>query len=208
MSQSRIVILTLFTMTSCTDDSLGVDQFVEDYLEAYCGYLMRCCDSPERSYTTKQSCIDGRRPLVDAMLAFRNAETPFATFVTAEARSCIDVLGRDCETATTSRDCLSKVAQGQHTSGEDCTYSAECDSFYCIQSQKGAKGYCAGSSGGACSGDDRACSTGSFCDDATSQCDPRRDPGDNCHRPEMCKSGVCSPQKLCVSITDPFCDGL
>jgi hypothetical protein len=196
-------------VAGCSDDTIDVDQFVDDYLEAYCSYAMRCCDSPERSFTTKQACIDGWRSHVDELLAFRKADTSFATFVTGEARSCIDALGKECEAATAARDCLAKVTRGQHKDGEDCTYSAECESFYCIQSQKGAKGYCAPvGSGGGCSGDDRACTKDSFCDTGTMQCSPKKDSGDICHRPNQCTSGVCSPQKLCVAINEKeFCDG-
>ena len=95
------------------------------------------------------------------------------------------------------------------TAGEDCTYSSECESFHCIQPQKGAQGYCAPvSSGGGCSGDDRACTKDSYCDTTTMQCAPRKDAGEICHRPEQCNSGVCSPQKLCVAINEnEFCDG-
>jgi len=200
------LLITLTLLVGCSDDAIGPSKFVDDYLDAYCSYIMRCCDLEERSYTTKDVCVEHRRPYVKDLVA-AEAQTSFVSLVTDKARSCIDLLKSDCKAATAARDCLLAVTMGQHKSGEDCTYSPECESYYCIQPQKNTKGYCAGSSGGSCSGDDRACDQGSFCDETNLQCAPRKLVGDICHRPEHCISGVCSPQKLCVTAGTPFCDG-
>jgi len=204
----RAALIALTALAACSDDSVSATQFVDDYIDAYCSYIMRCCDAQtERSYMTKTACEQDRRPYVERLLA-STAEGAKVTVLTDEARGCIDGLkDSDCTTATASRDCLVKVTRGQQEAGEPCTYSPECTSYYCIQPQKNIEGYCAASSGGSCSGDDRACDSGSYCDDNTLQCVPRKDTAANCNRPEECQSGICSPQKLCVAAPSPLCDG-
>lgn len=198
--------LTLVLFAGCSDDSIGSSQFVVDYPDVYCSYLMRCCDAVERSYTTKDACVGAVTTRVKEMVA-SDAADPAVDLVTDKARSCLDALRGDCTKATAARDCLLEVTLGRQKAGDDCVYSPECESFYCIQPQKGIKGYCASSSGGSCSGDDRACSQDAYCDDATLQCLARHAAGDNCHRPEECQSGICAPQKICVTAPTALCDG-
>ena len=209
MSAVRTVALplVLLGLVACSDDTISATDFVDDYLEAYCGYIMRCCDAVERSYMTSTACQLDRRPYVEQLLASK-ADGAKVTVLNDKARACIDSLGdSDCSAATTARDCLVAVTRGQQASGDPCSTSPECESYYCIQDQKDVEGYCAAGSGGNCSGDDRACAAGSYCDDGTLQCLPRKEEGQICHRPEQCQSGICSPQKVCVAAPTPLCDG-
>ena len=202
----RAALVALLALAACSDDSVSAGQFVDDYIEAYCSYIMDCCDAAERSYMTKIACENGRRPYVEELLASK-ASGAKVTVLSDKAHSCIDALkSSDCAKATAARDCLAKVTQGQQAADEPCTYSPECESHYCIQPQKNVLGYCAASSDGNCSGDDRACETSAYCDSGTLQCTPRKDMAAQCDRPEECQSGICSAH-LCVDAPSPLCDG-
>lgn len=207
MSATRLALPLLALGLACSDEAVTTTGFIDDYLDAYCGYIMRCCDAVERSYMTDTACRRQREPYIQALLA-STAEDAKVTLVESKARDCIKALNdSDCTRATAAAGCLAGVTQGQQQSGDDCTYSPECASYYCIQDQKNVQGYCAGSSGGSCSGDDRACDQGSFCDDTKMQCVPQVAEGQPCDRPEQCASGICAPQKYCVAAPTPLCDG-
>jgi hypothetical protein len=192
----------------CSDDApLTAEQFLVEYPQAYCDYVWRCCSSDERSYNAKGVCTTAKTKQVEELLAFRAAENPGATFDHAAARSCLDVLnGNDCAAATKAKDCLLDVARPQHDDGEDCTYAVECTSYHCVQPQKNTPGTC-GAASGSCSGDDRACGAGSYCD-ATRQCQPKKEVGNPCGAPVECLSGICALEiTSCVTAPDPLCDG-
>lgn len=196
--------------TGCAEEELGADDFIARYPEAYCAYLWHCCDSAERSYTSKGTCISRIDEMVRELMAFREAATPYAEFLPDGAQNCLDTLAaKSCKTTLTG-GCLSEATQALHKKDEECTYSAECSSYYCVQKQKNVRGYCGEQSviGGNCSGDSRACPLGSYCN-SYRVCQGQKDPGTTCSVPEECKSGVCSAtDKICANPAKlPICDG-
>jgi hypothetical protein len=190
---------------SCSDDSsISAENFAAEYAQAYCDYHFRCCGSAERSYGSKSQCVNQQQDRAESMLAFIAAGAgAFASFDGTKGRSCIDSLLKDgCSEVQVA--CLDQVTRAKHTEGEACTYSSECESFYCVQEEAGTKGYC-GAQSGSCSGDDRACASGSYCDGI--QCQTKKDSTQPCGRPGECMSGICSPSKICGTAEAPLCDG-
>lgn len=202
-----LAVLALLCPGCDGEETLSADQFLAEYPQAYCDYVWRCCSSDERSYNAKGVCVTAKTKQAEELLAFRNAETPYASFAATSARACLDALnGNDCAAATKAKDCLLDVAQPQHNDGEACTYAVECTSYHCVQPQKNTPGTC-GAASGSCSGDDRACGTGSYCD-ATRQCQPKKEVAKPCGAPVECLSGICAMEiTTCVAAPDPLCDG-
>jgi len=206
----RWLALTLTLALGCSgEEEISAEEFAASYPEAYCGYLMRCCDPGERSYGSKPICEQAIGEAVKELLAFRESATPFASFLAKSAKSCVDRLRNlSCTDDKTLADgCMFEAVSPQHKAGEECTYSSECDSSYCIQPQKNVKGTCGGSGGSQCSGDHRACSDGSFCKDGRS-CLPKIEHAKPCSAGFECQSGICSSSaKICVARIEPWCDG-
>lgn len=205
-----LALILAATFLGCSgSDELTADEFVAAYPAAYCGYLMRCCDPGERSYGSKPICEQAIAARVNELLAFRAAESQHASFLPGSAKACVDRLqsagcGDDKKLAD---GCMFEVTRPLHKAGEDCTYSSECESFYCIQPQKHVKGSCGSVGGSACSGDDRACSEGSYCKDGVT-CAPKLELAKPCSSGAECQSGVCSSStKVCVARIEPWCDG-
>jgi len=190
-------------------DDMTPAEFVALYPDAYCGYLMRCCDPAERSYGSKPICEQAVGTIVSELLAFRESETPFASFLAAPAKACIEKLkSAACTDDKTLADgCMFDSVSPLHKAGEECTYSSECDSYYCIQPQKNVKGICGSVGGSQCSGDHRACSEGSYCKDSRS-CEPKLEIAKPCSSGFECQTGICSSAaKVCVAKLEPWCDG-
>ena len=202
------VLVTLSPACSGSDE-MTADEFVAAYPAAYCAYLMRCCDPGERSYGSKPICEQAIGALVNELLAFRASDTPYASFLPGSAKACVDKLQSSACTddKTLAGGCMVEVARPQHKAGEDCTYSAECESYYCVQPQKNVRGSCGSPGGSQCSGDHRACSEGSYCKDGVS-CVPKIEHAKPCSSGFECQSGICSSSaKICVARIEPWCDG-
>ena len=214
MSRSAVLALTILSLGSpaCSGgDSVDVDEFITQYAEAYCAHIFYCCNSNEKSYNSTSSCKQTVRGQVEQLLAFRNASGAFATFDGEAARACLDRLElKACSDSSTVYGCLGTVTSAQHKQSEDCTYGAECVSSYCVQDSSGKKGYCGPVSvpGGNCSGDDRGCTSGTFCS-AYKKCEYKKKGGETCTRPGECTSFICHKvDKLCVNpLRTPICSG-
>jgi hypothetical protein len=210
MSQLRHLVLVstlaAFTPAACSDEpSVSADEFVNQYPQAYCAYLIRCCASSERSYGATSQCEAAVKGRVDDLLDFRAAAGAKASFNAGGAQACLDQLAGGCN-ATLAAGCMFDAVSPGQSEGQDCTYSAECPSFYCVQPQKHTKGSCGGSGTG-CSGLDVSCSSGAFCD-ASRQCLAKKTDGETCSRPGECSSRICSPSfKQCGSAVQSMCDG-
>jgi hypothetical protein len=201
--------LALATLGCSGGDEMTPDEFVAFYPEAYCGYLMRCCDPGERSYGSKPICEQAIGDMVKELLAFRESATPFAAFLPGSAKACVDRLkSAGCtDDKRLTVGCMFEAVAPHHKAGEECTQSSECESFYCIQPQKNVKGSCGSSGGSQCSGDSRACSEGSYCKDGRS-CVPKIEHVKPCSSGFECQSGICSSStKVCVAKIEPWCDG-
>ncbi len=202
-------MLIALLLTSCGgSDELTIDDFLAQYPDAYCGYVYRCCDSVERSFGSQVACREVTLETLKEQLAFRNAATPFATFLPKAGQACIDRLKTEAcgTTPTLPTGCAGDAVQPQHSEGDECTYSWECTSSYCAQPQKLVRGSCGKKESSACSGDDRSCASGQYCDG--NNCKTQIDVSKPCTRGGECVSGICSPSaRVCVSRTEPFCDG-
>ncbi len=201
-----------FCLSGCSEElTLSVDDFMAQYPGAYCSYLIYCCDQAERSYGSENACKTIVEEQLNDLLAFREADTPFATFEAEPAADCLDrLLAKNCtEDSALASGCLTSITRPGHTSGDECTYSAECASYYCIQPQKNTVGYCGSEGAGQCSGDDRACAAGNYCSSAN-VCTPKvkEEDSSTCGRGNECESGICSASaKICVPKQTPYCDG-
>ena len=197
-------------LAACSDEvKLTMDDFMSRYPAAYCSYLIACCDQAERSYGSEAACKTVVEDQVSDLLAFREADEAHATFEPQAATDCLEILeSKSCtEDPTLADGCLDRVTRPSQQAGDDCTYSAECSSYYCIQPQKNTLGYCGSEGAGQCSGDDRSCGEGSYCSSAN-QCTPKIADSATCGRGNECLSGICSPSaKICVPRQTPYCDG-
>jgi hypothetical protein len=204
-------LVALSLLVACSGDSqITADDFVARYPEAYCAYVFRCCDAIERSYGSTVNCQQAVGDAVNELLAFRAEATSFATFLAAPAQSCLDRLKQSsCKAdAALIKGCAGEAVQSNHKPGEECTFSAECTSFFCVQPQKHTKGSCGQPGNAQCSDDDRACPTGNYCDLQTKQCVLQLDITRPCDRAAQCLSGICaSSTHTCSARTEPFCDG-
>lgn len=194
----------------CSEEvKVSMEDFMAQYPGAYCSYLIACCDQAERSYGSENACKTVVEERLSDLLAFREADTPFATLEADPATDCLERLqAKNCtEDAELAMGCLNTITRPGHKSGDECTYSAECSSYYCIQPQKNTEGYCGSEGAGQCSGDDRACAEGSYCSSAN-QCTAKIADSSTCGRGNECESGICSPNaKICVPRQKPYCDG-
>ncbi len=202
----------LLLLGACGDDAVSADDFISKYPDAYCAFLWRCCDSNERSYSSTATCANAVRDQVNELLAFRDDGSARAEYLEAGAKGCLDKLESGfCTDTTLKGGCLDDVTRAGAKTGDQCRYSAECASFYCVQQQKNTLGLCGERSviGGSCSGDDRGCPLGSYCS-AYRKCETQKGSGSSCSRPEMCESGVCSASgKYCSGKgTTQLCDGV
>jgi hypothetical protein len=201
--------LLLLSPAGCGEDSaFSAEDFIAQYSAAYCSYLIYCCDSAERSYGSQAACQQAVDAEVAQLLAFRDAPQPFASFMGTEAKACVDALKtRRCtEDPTLVEGCLGRITRAAHTTGEECTYSAECESYYCVQTQQNVKGSC-GIASNECNVLDLACGADQYCQANT--CQPKLEAATPCARGGQCLSGICSPTaKVCANRTEPFCDGL
>jgi hypothetical protein len=190
---------------------MDVDDFVGQYADAYCAWVWHCCNSNERSYSATSTCKQAVQAQVDRLLAYRTAGSAFASFDGEAAQSCVDALtSKSCTDATLVHGCLDRVTQAQHKQGEECTYSAECKSLYCVPGSGGAKGYCGAVSvpGGNCSGEDEGCTSGTYCS-AYKKCEYKVKAGEKCGGPNECQSFIChKSQKICANpLRKPICSG-
>ena len=216
MQPHLVLVLALATLATCGGGSgeISVDDFLARYPQSYCAYVFRCCDSTERSWGGEEACRTAVGETVDELLAFRGSTDVFATFVPSAAQSCLDRLDRLAKSRDCAAEpklvggCAAEAVSPQHKDGEECRYSSECSSSYCVQSQKHALGTCGPTGSSNCSGDDRSCGGASYCDPNQRQCVPKLDLGKPCSRPEECESGICSPTiRVCTAKLDPYCDG-
>ncbi|MBW2457683.1 MAG: hypothetical protein JRI68_24475 [Deltaproteobacteria bacterium] len=201
-----LALIGALTLTGCSDEpTVTADEFITEYTQTYCKYLIRCCASSERSYGSTSQCEAAVKGQVNELLDFRVAAGARAAFNAGGAQACLDQIGGACNTSLAAGCMLDAVTPGQ-SEGQDCTYSAECQSFYCVQPKKHTKGSCGGSGTG-CSGLDISCSSGAYCD-SSRQCLVKKIDGDACSRPQECSSGICSPSfKQCGSTPQNLCDG-
>ncbi len=211
MFRTTILATALLSVAACGEDSIDADEFITQYASAYCAHIWYCCNSNERSYNSTASCQQTVQAQVEQLLAFRNASTAYAEYDGEAAQACIDRLqAKACSDSAAVYGCLDKVTQAQHKTGDDCTYSAECASSYCAQASAGKKGYCADVSvpGGNCSGDQRGCTSGTFCS-AYKKCEYKKKAGEKCTGPHECESFIChKTQKVCANpLRTPICTG-
>ena len=214
MFRSAVLALALSGLcaTACSGgDSIEADEFISQYAEAYCAHIWYCCNKKELSYNSTANCKQTVQDQVELLLAFRKASGAYATYDGEAAQSCLDRLQlKACSDSSTVYGCLDSVTQAQHKQSEDCTYSAECASSYCVQDSSGKKGYCGPVSvpGGNCSGDQRGCTSGTFCS-AYKKCTYKGKTGDKCAGPQECESFIChQTQKVCVNpLRSPICSG-
>jgi hypothetical protein len=209
MRTSSILMLAALAAGCSGEGEISAAEFAASYPEAYCGYLMRCCDPGERSYGSKPICEQAVGAEVSELLAFRDSANPYASFSSASAKACLDRLrgGKCVEEKELAGGCMFDAVRPLHRAGEDCTVSSECDSSYCIQPQKNVKGSCGKPGGSLCSGDHRACSAGSYCKDGRA-CTPKIEDARPCSAGHECQSGICSGStKICVARIEPWCDG-
>jgi hypothetical protein len=210
--QSLAVLMLL--LAGCSDgngDDLTVEEFRAAYKSAYCERVFRCCDADERSFGSTLSCESLVEQRLLELLRFTGASgNVYASFLPAAAKSCLEELRTaGCDyVELTEKGCAEKaVSAPQHTQGEECTYSVECDSYYCIQPAKLVRGSCGAAGGPPCSGDDRTCRERHYCDES-GQCQPTKGNAERCGSGRECESGVCSPStKTCIPRPSPFCDG-
>lgn len=195
----------LATAPACSDEpSVTADEFIEQYPKTFCAYVQRCCASSERSGSTGQCEARVKRQLSEDLLDFRTTAGVKVSFNGGAAQGCLDQLAGACDTTLAAGCMLDAVTPGQ-SEGQDCSYSAECQSFYCVQPQKHAKGSCGGSGTG-CSDLDVSCSSGAYC--SGRQCLGKKADGDLCSRPGECISGICSAGFMqCGSTVKNLCDG-
>jgi len=205
----RAALLACALLCACSDSAVDADAFLEQYPEAYCAYVWRCCSGAERSFGSTSSCELAIRTRLDELLAFRGVNGTAAVFIESAAQGCLDKLAGACSSELAANGCLDGVTRAGHGIGEPCRFSAECETFNCNQDQKHAEGTCGSKApaGGTCSGDDRGCDTG-FCA-SSRMCDHQKSAGLPCARAAECESGICTPApaKLCSNRSDPFCDG-
>ncbi len=205
------VVSLVLGVAACGEEGMDVEDFVDQYANAYCAWVWNCCNSNERSYSATSTCKQAVQTKVDRLLAFRKADGAFATFDGEAAQACIDVLtSRSCSGANVVRGCLDRVTQAQHKPGDECSHSAECQSLYCVPGSGGKKGYCAAVSvpGGNCSGEDEGCTSGTFCSNSM-RCEYQKKAGEKCTRPNECESFIChKAQKICANpLRTPICTG-
>jgi len=210
MSHHVVALVVLLGASSCStsEPELTADSFKEQYPEAYCSHVFRCCDAGERSHGSAVVCQQEVTARVLDLLGFSAAPTPFAKFSAFAAKSCLDRLRQaSCDDLSLIEPgCAEDTVQPLHKEGEDCTYSAECESFYCIQPQKLVRGSCGAPEGPHCSGDDRSCRQGHLC--LGGECQLRKGNAAPCGGATECESGVCTPTtKTCIPRPTPFCDG-
>ena len=162
----------------------------------------------------EEACRTAVGETVGELLAFRGETGAFASFIPSAAQSCLDRLDRYAKSRECTKEpklvggCAAEAVSAQHKDGEECHYSSECASGYCVQSQKRALGTCGPTGSSNCSGDDRSCGGASYCDANSRMCVPKLELGKPCSRPEMCESGICSPTiRSCTAKLDPYCDG-
>ena len=199
-------------LLACSDDSsVTAEEFISQYAAEYCGYLSFCCDANEQSFNSRGSCEAAMVSRVKDLLAFQDQGAAFAAFNGEAAKGCLDRLrGRGCDDPVLLRGCLDQVTTAAHKKNEECRYSAECDSFYCVQSKAGEKGSCGAQAdiGGSCSGHDSGCPSGTFCS-GLRQCTRQKKGGDSCSRAEQCESFICHrTDRICVTPSrSPICTG-
>ncbi len=191
---------------------MSADDFISQYAETYCGFIWKCCDSAERSYSSRTTCANAMQNQVTDLLAFRHEADSKGEYLEAGAKGCLDKLKSGFCTDTALRDgCLDDVTRALSAKGGECHHSAECSSFYCIQSEAGKLGFCGERAviGGSCSGDDRGCPLGSYCS-AYRKCETKKGKGTTCSRPAQCESGICTAStKWCAGKgTTQLCDGM
>jgi hypothetical protein len=204
-------VLLAAALSCSKEEPYTVEQFVSEYTTAYCNYVFKCCKTgQELSFNSKATCEQLVDESAKEVFAYHTAGSDFATYDEAAAKSCVDTLQKtSCTDSTLLAGCITNAVHAVHTYGDDCTYSSECDSSYCIQTQKGTKGYCGqkSSNGGGCSGDSRACPSGTYCS-ATRVCSNLLAEGVTCDREYECESGICSATyKQCLTAQSPMCDG-
>ncbi|MFH1132382.1 MAG: hypothetical protein V1754_13685 [Pseudomonadota bacterium] len=204
------LFVSTFFALGCGGSGGDADDFIKNYPVAYCNMVFRCCDSSERSYSSKTVCENLVGGEVSNLLAFVEAPTPHAMFLSSQADLCINRLeNSDCTDPLLATGCLNTVTRALNKKGDECVFSAECGDFVCIQAQVGATGYCGETAivGGKCSGDDRGCPENAYCSN-TRVCTDKKESSEICTSPNECLSGICSPSiKICAGKLDPFCDG-
>jgi len=210
LRHARLASLLSLALTACgSENDLSPTEFASMYPEAYCSYVKRCCAFAQQSYTSTGTCQQATSDALTQLLAFRDSSTPHATFDGAQGRTCVNRLksAKCTEDPKLIEGCAPEAVTPQQQVGDECTYSSECLSAYCIQAQKNTKGSCGTGGSSGCSGDDRACSAGSYCGSGN-LCLPRLENSKPCSAASQCQSGICSPtDKICVARSEPYCAG-
>lgn len=206
----RVSMLSLVLLVgSCSgSDGVTADEFKAGYPKAYCDHVFRCCDADERSFGSSLICEQQVAEEVGELLAFSAASTAFAQFLPAAGKKCLDSLSQpSCDDVSlVDPGCASSTVQPQHKQGEECSYSSECQSYYCIQPQKLARGSCGPAGEPHCSGDNRSCREGHAC--VGNECVLKKGVAQGCGSARECESAICSATtKSCYPRPSPFCDG-
>jgi hypothetical protein len=206
-----LVLIPILLAAGCGggDPELTADSFKTQYRDAYCDRVFRCCNSNARSYGGKATCTTQVEQELTELLRFASSTDPvYAKFLPAAAKTCLDrITASNCDDPSlVEKGCATEAVQALHNVGEECTTSVECQTFYCSQSAKLARGVCATATSTLCSGDDRACGASHYC--LGTQCLAIMANSEICSAAKECESYLCDPStKTCVPKPTPYCNG-